>query len=232
MAAVPLGLIYDVHGNLPALEAVLGDAGTIGVESWILGGDYALFGPWPAECVERLQSLPEATWIRGNCERHTAARDLAPDNPVVQAALEASLAELGDETTHELAALSDQATVGGIRFCHGSPVSDELSFLPEPTEGEEDLLAGVDEQLVVFGHTHLPFRRRAESGIELVNPGSVGMPFDGDTRAAWAVIHPDGAIEHRRVAYDHDKTAAASRERHPGFGDTIARRIESARFDV
>jgi diadenosine tetraphosphatase ApaH/serine/threonine PP2A family protein phosphatase len=87
--------------------------------------------------------------------------------------------------------------------------------------------------MLVFGHTHLPFRRRSRDGqIELVNPGSVGMPFDGDTRAAWAILHPDGRIEHRRVGYDHEATAAASRERHPGFGQTIARRIEAARFDV
>jgi len=232
MPAVPLGLIYDVHGNLPALEAVLGDAGPIGVESWILGGDYALFGPWPAETVERLRALPEATWIRGNCERHTAAPAGAPDNPLVQDALAASREALGQAMVAELAALPEQATRSGVLFCHGSPVSDERSFMPDPWEEDGELLESVAEQTLVFGHTHLPFRRRAESGIELVNPGSVGMPFDGDTRAAWAVIHPDGAIEHRRVAYDLDKTAAASRERHPGFGDTIARRIESARFDV
>jgi diadenosine tetraphosphatase ApaH/serine/threonine PP2A family protein phosphatase len=230
MSAVPLGLVYDVHGNLPALEAVLGDAARAGVESFVLGGDYALFGPWPAETVERLRSLPEATWIRGNGERWTAAPDEAPDP--VREAIGAARDELGDERVAELAQLPEQVVRDGVRFCHGSPVSDVRSFMPEPWEEDDELLAGLEERTLVFGHTHLAFARRAESGIELVNPGSVGMPFDGDTRAAWAIIHPDGTVEHRRVEYDVDRTAAASRERHPGFGETIARRIEAARFDV
>ena len=230
MAAVPIGLIYDVHGNLPALEAVLGDAGTIGVESFVLGGDYALFGPWPAATVDRLQGLREATWIRGNGERWAAAPGDAPD--AVREAIAACREDLGDERTAELAALREQIVLDGRRFCHGSPVSDVRSFTPDPSPEDDELLAGVEERTLVFGHTHLPFRREAQGRIELVNPGSVGMPFDGDPRAAWAVIHPDGRVEHRRMAYDHEETAAASRERHPGFGEAIARRIESARFDV
>jgi len=232
MSAVPVGLLYDIHGNLPALEAVLGDAGRADVESFVLGGDYALFGPWPAQTVERLHGLPEASWIRGNGERWTAAPDEAPDDDVVQAAIAASREALGDEAVRDLAALPEQVALDGRRFCHGSPVSDVRSFLPEPGADEAELLAGVEERTLVFGHTHLPFSRTAEDGIRLVNPGSVGMPFDGDTRAAWAVIHPDGQIEHRRVAYDADGTAAAARERNPGFGATVARRIEAARFDV
>jgi predicted phosphodiesterase len=232
MSAVPVGLLYDVHGNLPALEAVLGDASRAGVESFILGGDYALFGPWPAETVERLRGLREATWIRGNGERWTASPGDAPDNDVVQGAIEASRAALGEATVAELAGLPEQATRDRVRFCHGSPVSDVRSFLPEPAPDEDELLAGVEERTLVFGHTHLPFARRSATGVELVNPGSVGMPFDGDTRAAWAVMHPDGTVEHRRVEYDSDSTAAASRERNPGFGETVARRIEAARFDL
>ena len=230
MAAVPVGLVYDVHGNLPALEAVLGDAGTVGVESFVLGGDYTLFGPWPAETVDRLRGLPEAAWIRGNGERWTAAPGDAPD--AVQEAIAACRDELGEETVTELAGLPEQLVLDGRRVCHGSPVSDVRSFMPDPHEQDAELLEGVGERTLIFGHTHLPFRRETEDGIELINPGSVGMPFDGDPRAAWAVIHPDGRVEHRRVAYDHDRTAAASRERHPGFGETVARRIESARFDV
>jgi diadenosine tetraphosphatase ApaH/serine/threonine PP2A family protein phosphatase len=230
MAAVPIGLLYDVHGNLPALDAVLGDAAAAGVESFVLGGDYALFGPWPAETVDRLRGLPEATWIRGNGERWTAAPGEAPD--AVQDAIAACRAELGEETTRELAALPEQLALGGVRYCHGSPLSDVRSFLPDPQPSDAELLAGVTERTLVFGHTHLPFRRPANGGVELVNPGSVGMPFDGDARAAWAVLHLDGRVEHRRVAYDHERTASASRERHPGFGETVARRIESGRFDI
>jgi diadenosine tetraphosphatase ApaH/serine/threonine PP2A family protein phosphatase len=94
-------------------------------------------------------------------------------------------------------------------------------------------LAGVGEDRLVFGHTHLQFRRRSgEGGIELVNPGSVGMPFDGDPRAGYALVGGDGEIELRRVPYDHAASAAAVRDRFPQFGETVARRIEAASFDV
>ena len=91
------------------------------------------------------------------------------------------------------------------------------------------------EPRLVFGHTHLPFRRISTTGgIELVNPGSVGLPFDGDQRAAYALVHPDRRVEHRRVAYDHAASAARMRERWPGaaWADTVARRIEQARVDA
>jgi diadenosine tetraphosphatase ApaH/serine/threonine PP2A family protein phosphatase len=93
----------------------------------------------------------------------------------------------------------------------------------------------VHEPRLVFGHTHLPFRRiSVAGGIELVNPGSVGMPFDGDHRAAYALVHSDRRVEHRRLPYDHAAAAAAVRERWPGAAwvDTVARRIEQARMDV
>jgi hypothetical protein len=91
------------------------------------------------------------------------------------------------------------------------------SFLPEPADDEAELLDDAGESRLVFGHTHLPFRRTSPvGGIELVNPGSVGMPFDGDHRAAYALLHDDDSIEHRRVAYDHAVVPAALRER---YGD-------------
>jgi diadenosine tetraphosphatase ApaH/serine/threonine PP2A family protein phosphatase len=230
-----LALLYDIHGNLPALDAVLADARGEGADRWLLGGDYALFGPQPEETVERLRSLAPAVWIRGNGERWTADPAAAPGNPIVPAAIEAARTALGEATVAELGALPEHALDAGTRYVHGSPVSDVRSFLPEPAEDEPELLAGVGEPRLVFGHTHLPFRRTAATGgIELVNPGSVGMPFDADPRAAYALVHDDGGVEHRRVAYDHAAVAAALRERWAGEGwaDTVARRIEQARMDV
>jgi diadenosine tetraphosphatase ApaH/serine/threonine PP2A family protein phosphatase len=118
----------------------------------------------------------------------------------------------------ELAALPESATVdAGTRAWHGSPVSDVRSFTPAPGADERELLEGVQERRLVFGHTHLPFRRMSAVGdVELVNPGSVGMPFDGDHRAAYALLAGDGTIVHRRVAYDHAAVPAALRER---YGD-------------
>lgn len=225
-------LIYDIHGNLPALQAVLGDAVAAGAERWVLGGDYALFGPWPAETVAELRRLPDATWIRGNGERWTAHPPDAPPDDVVQGAIAACREALGATLVAELASLPEQALLDSTRYCHASPVSDVRSFLPEPADDEAELLAGVTEPRLVFGHTHIPFRRSAATGMELVNPGSVGMPFDRDPRAAYSIVGDDGHLEHRRVSYDHEASAAALRERFAGaaWTETIAGRIVRARF--
>src|SRR2546421_5375015 len=99
-----VAILYDVHGNLPALEAVLADAEAAGAERFVLGGDYALFGAWPAETVERLREL-DAEWIRGNGERWTAHPNAAPDDEVVQGAIAYCREQLGDTVAGELAAL-------------------------------------------------------------------------------------------------------------------------------
>lgn len=212
---------------------MLDDARSAGAERFLLGGDYALFGYDPAGTVERLRSL-DAEWIRGNGERWTATSDTAPDDEVVQSAIAACAHELGERAVAELAGLPQSAEHGATSFWHGSPVSDVRSFLPEPADDEHELLVGVGSERLVFGHTHLPFRRRSQGGrVELVNPGSVGMPFDGDQRAAYALLADDGGLEHRRVAYDHAASAAALRERFDApFADVVARRIEQARPDV
>jgi predicted phosphodiesterase len=226
-------LLYDVHGNLPALEAVIADARAAGADRWVLGGDYALFGGWPAETVARLRELEPALWIRGNGERWSGDPSAAPDQPVIQGAISAVRTALAPDVVRDLAALPADVAEGDTLICHGSPVSDVRSFLPEPADDEAELLAGVTRRRIVFGHTHLPFRRVAD-GIELINPGSVGMPFDGDHRAAYALVHPDGTIEHRRVAYDHAASARRVRDAfgHESWTNTVAKRIERATMDV
>jgi diadenosine tetraphosphatase ApaH/serine/threonine PP2A family protein phosphatase len=222
-----LGLLYDLHGNLTALEAVLADAAGAGVKRFVLGGDYALFGARPAETVARLREL-DARWIRGNGERWTANPGAAPDDEVIQGAIASCREALGATVVDELAALPPQEVIDGVRYCHASPVSDVRSFLPEPAPDEPELLDGVEEHLLVFGHTHLQFERQAELDVMLLNPGSVGMPLDGDPRAAWAILHDDGRAELRRVAYDHHAVAQAVRDLGGEWTDTVARRIEHA----
>jgi predicted phosphodiesterase len=223
-----LALLYDVHGNLPALEAVLQDAGSAGATRYAVGGDVALPGPWPRETVQRLRGLPDALWVRGNADRWLVDRSDAP--PPLAAAADACVADLGEALTRELAALPFSLVEGDTRFVHASPVSDMRSFLPEPAEDEPELMAGVTERRLVFGHTHLPFTRIGPEGVELVNPGSVGMPLDGDVRASWALLRDDGTVEHRRVAYDHARTVAAVRARD---GDRVPwlTRYAEARFE-
>lgn len=226
---MPTGLLYDVHANLPALEAVLADAAQRGVDRFVLGGDFTLFGAWPAETLARLREL-DAEWIRGNGERWTANPDEAPD--AVQAAVAACRELLGEETVAELARLPFSLTKGDTLFCHASPISDVESFLPAASDDDERLLEGVTQPRVVFGHTHIQFRRPGPGGVELVNPGSVGMPVDGDHRAAYAVLGDDGKVQLCRVAYDHAASAAAVRERFGAAGELTARRIERARMRV
>jgi diadenosine tetraphosphatase ApaH/serine/threonine PP2A family protein phosphatase len=223
-------LLYDIHGNLSALETVLADARGAGAERFVLGGDYALFGPQPIETVTALRELPAATWIRGNGERWTADPSQAPGNDVVQGAIIACNDALGRHLVAELAALPEGVVLDGIRYVHGSPVSDVRSFMPDPVDEDEEMLGGIGERRLVFGHTHLPFRRRGPRGVELFNPGSVGMPFDGDPRASYALLHGDGELEHRRVAYDHRAAADQVAERFgaSGWTETVVRRIATA----
>lgn len=218
-----LALLYDVHGNLPALEAVLEDADA---ERWVLGGDHIAFGGWPAECLEALRGLDNAVWIRGNTERWLKdASELpadAPQHPALRAAADA----VGPDAVASLTALPERISLAEGHFCHASPLSDMESFAPEHQEDEDRLLDGTQDPRVVFGHTHVQFRRLRDDGRELVNPGSVGMPLDGDPRAAYAVIGEDGQVQLRRVAYDHERAAAQARE---VAGELFADRIRTAR---
>ena len=224
-----IALLFDIHGNLPALDAVLKDAQAQGADRWLLGGDYAVFGGWPAETIARLHTLPDATWIRGNVDRWAATE--APDFELAQSGVAACRQALDADTLAALGALSESADFGGgTRAWHASPKSDMRSFWPQPGEDEDELLDGVSDQRLVFGHFHVAFERTSASGIELVAPGSVGIPMDGDHRAAYALLDDDGRIERRRVAYDHVASAARVRQVAAGaaWGETIARRIETA----
>lgn len=224
-----LGLLYDIHGNLPALNAVLADAESAGVTRFLLGGDYAAFGAWPIETVDRLREL-DAEWIRGNVDRWTIHPDDAPE--AVRPALAYCRRRLGEDLARDLADMRETRTHDDALYCHASPHSDVEAFLPEPAVTDAQLLEGVTAKRVVFGHVHLQFRREGPDGIELLNPGSVGIPLDGDRRAAWAVARPDGSVELRRVEYDHQASADAIRERLGADGEVFAKRIEQARFDA
>jgi predicted phosphodiesterase len=215
-----LACLYDIHANLPALEAVLADAEQAGASRYLLGGDYGAWGPDPLACVERLRTLPEATWIRGNGERWT--REPPLDRPEVAQALSSPSGYATDEGW--LYSLQTEIRLDGVLFTHGSPLSDVESFPPDPSEDDERMLAGVRDCTVVFGHSHLQFRRPGPNGTMLVNPGSVGMPLDNDVRAAYAILR-DGEFDFRRVEYDTERAAAAYEAMSGGFGQVAATRI-------
>jgi len=217
-----LAVLYDIHGNLVALEEVLKDADGAGADAYLLGGDFASWSPWPLETIERLRALPHTTWIRGNGERWL--RDPPADRPDVRRELTEVDSGLGADEGW-LYSLQAQVEVGGVLYVHGSPLSDVESFPAEAGEDDERMLNGVRDKTVVFGHSHLQFRRAGPNGTTLINPGSAGMPLDGDVRAAYALRHDDGVFEFRRVEYDIERAARAW-DRMPGsFGQFAGRRL-------
>ncbi len=126
-----LGILYDIHGNLPALERVLEEAGALDIDRWLLGGDYGTPSPWPEETLARLKELPNATWIRGNGERWL--REPPDDRPEVMEAYEhVQRLRIDEELVDWLYGLPPQAELDGVLYVHGSPLSDVESFHPTP----------------------------------------------------------------------------------------------------
>ena len=217
-----LGILYDIHGNLPALERVLDEAGRLDIDRWLLGGDYGTPSPWPEETIARLKVLPNATWIRGNGERWL--RERPADRPEVMEVYEMFAGAYDEALVGWLYGLPAEAELDGVLYVHGSPISDVDSFHPTRADDDERLLGGVRDRTVVFGHSHQQFRRPGPDGTQLLNPGSVGMPLDGDVRAAWATW--DGDFEFRRTEYDVARAAAGYRSMGGDFAEFAATRIE------
>ena len=202
-----VAILYDIHGNLPALEKVLAEAEAAGADRYLLGGDYVAPEPLGSATLARLRELEHATWIRGNGERWLT--EPPEDIPEFLPTVKLMARDLANEV-ERLYDLPTQAEIDGVLYVHGSPLSDVESFAVEPRDDDERMLDGVRDRTVVFGHSHLQFRRPGPNGTDLVNPGSVGMPLDGDQRAAWASWDSDFVFH--RVAYDVERAIAAAPE--------------------
>jgi putative phosphoesterase len=196
--------LYDVHGNLPALEAALAEVDEVGVEAVVSGGDL-LLGPQPAECLERLRER-RAIFIRGNCDR-VVTGDGGSDwgDPWIDR-IRWTAKQLTDEQLEFVRSWREIVTLdvdglGEVLFCHGSPRSDEeIITTITPPKQLDPMLDGVQESVVVCGHTHVHFDRRL-GDRRLVNAGSVGLPYEGEPGiACWALLGPD--VELRRARYD------------------------------
>jgi putative phosphoesterase len=174
--------LYDIHGNLPALDAVLAE---VDADVIVVGGD-TVAGPQPAETLERLRSLDaDVRFIRGNADRevYEEKQGLAP--PEV---MEFVRAHLSPEQLDFLRALPLTLSIGRVLFCHATPRNDEEIFTAiSPGERWAEALAGVDADVVVCGHTHVQFDRRI-GDVRLVNAGSVGMPYADEPGAYWALL--------------------------------------------
>lgn len=195
-------VLFDIHGNVDALEAVLADAERAGCAGLVLGGDYALLGPAPDDCVDLLRGHPwPVTAIRGNTDRMIAAGG----DPVSDWAAD----RLGPERVAWLGGLPERVALPAhdALLVHASPRDDEERLTPETADAvAEAMLAGVSQATLLCGHVHIQYRRPV-GAIEVVNPGSVGFPFDGDPTAGWAIVE-DGAVELRRTPYDVERALA------------------------
>jgi predicted phosphodiesterase len=201
--------LYDVHGNLPALEAVLGDPAFARADAVVVGGDVAS-GPMPAAVLDRLSALDRPVrWVRGNADREVVdffdrGDTDASVHPPEDAAARADAFTAGSITAAHrdlLAGFEDVVRLDGALYCHGSPRSDdEIITALTPPARLQLMLAGVDEALVVCGHTHHQFDLRA-GGARVVNAGSVGLPYEGAAGAFWLLV-ADGEPEPRRTDYD------------------------------
>jgi putative phosphoesterase len=194
-----VAVLSDIHGVLPALDAVLAEPDVRAADRIVLLGD-VLAGPMPVETLERLVSLGDrAIWVRGNADRELAASargggEFVPDPIFPWAAKQLRPADLP-----VLDALPLTVTLDGVLFCHATPRNDtKIVLVDSPLERWAEVLDGVTEPTVVLGHTHMPFTRLADRRL-IVNPGSVGMPY-GTGGAHWALLG-DG-VELRRTRYD------------------------------
>jgi putative phosphoesterase len=215
--------LNDVHGNLPALEAVLADPAFARADMVVVGGDVAA-GPMPAAVLDRLQALDlPVRWVQGNADREVVDAfdrgdtDASAHPDDVAARADAFTAgRITPAHRDLLASFEELVRVDGTLYCHGSPRSDEEMITAlTPPERLEPMLAGVDERLVVCGHTHHQFDLRA-GGRRVVNAGSVGMPYEGSAGAYWLLV-ADGEPEPQRTTYDIDAAAAVIRA--SGFPD-------------
>lgn len=220
-ALAKIAAVYDIHGNLPALDAVLIEITEAQVDLIIVGGDVAS-GPMPKETIERLMALGDrALFIRGNSDREVVARY---DNPALSEMRVDGGAEEDEverittwtakqllqehrdflDSFSELTEL-DIHSLGSTLFCHGSPRSDDEIITSATPEGRmTPMLANVTHDIVVCGHTHVQFDRTIR-GQRVVNAGSVGRPYEGEPGAYWAMLGLDVAF--RRTPYDFERAA-------------------------
>jgi predicted phosphodiesterase len=231
---VRVAALYDVEGNLPALEAVLEEVDREQPDAIVVGGDIVT-GAMPSETLDRLRGLERAHFLRGNADRTVVEMKQGerpeglPDDVVDALAWTAE--RLSDEQINFLAGLPQTITLdvdglGGVCFCHATPRDDNELFTERtPEETVAEMLAGTTEATIVCGHTHMQFERRV-GRWRVINAGSVGVPWDDGPEPRWALLGPDVWL--RRSELDQERAAEAIRATGwPGaeelLGDTRAR---------
>ncbi len=224
--------IYDIHANLPALEAVLEDVHRAKVDHVVIGGD-VLPGPMPTETIECLLDLDIPTqFIRGNGDREVLAQIRGTETGAVpeqfRAVIRWTAQQLSPEYEQLLASWPKTLRVlippfGEVLFCHATPRSDtEIFTRLTPEDRLSPIFQGLDVRVIVCGHTHMQFDRKIGS-VRVLNAGSVGMPF-GEPGAYWLLLGP--GMELRHTPYDLAKAADRIRAtKYPQAVEFAARNI-------
>ena len=215
-----IAALYDIHGNLPALEAALGDVRSRRVDRVVVGGD-VLPGPMPRESLELLWSLDvPVTCITGNGEVAVLAERAGRDSGVpaqYRGTMQWVAGALSDEHVGRIESWPMTVRLGDVLFCHATPRSENEIFVRTTDEARlVPIVTAAGARMVVCGHTHMAFDRTI-GGVRVVNAGSVGMPF-GEPGAHWILI--DGGVEFVRTPYD--LAAAAARIRATDFPGAAA----------
>jgi putative phosphoesterase len=204
---VRVAAISDIHGNLPALQAVLADIEREEVDAIVVAGD-SFSGPWPAEVVDLLEAVG-ARVVRGNADRLDAIRGF---DDALGAWNEGHLGQsrLTTVAAWPLTLELEVDGLGAVLVCHSTPHADEPIYTRiTPDDELVELLGPVRADVVVCGHTHMQYDRLLSTGLRIVNPGSVGMPYEGRPGAYWALVGPD--VDFRRTEYDVRATSAVIR---------------------
>jgi predicted phosphodiesterase len=221
-----VAVLSDIHGVLPALDAVLAEPDVAAAERIVLTGDIAA-GPQPAAVLDRLLDLGDRiTWVRGNADRELVQLATGADIPVPDEISPWAARQLRPDLVDWLARLPHPVTLeldgfGPVLFCHGTPRDDaEVVLVDTRLERWAEVLAGLpaDVTTVVCGHTHMPFSRLAHRR-QIVNPGSVGMPY-GRAGAHWAFLR-GGVVSLRRTEFDLAQACAqiCAHSAFPGVAD-------------
>lgn len=210
-----IAILADIHGNVPALEAVLDDLAGRAVDEVLVGGDLVGRGPEGSRVVRRIRELGFPA-IGGNHEDYMLdfRRGDVPEEWLESPEWSASrwmAAELDEGSAAYIEALPFSLERQDLRLVHGTPRSNREGIGPWTAEGDlDEHLAAVDEGVLVCAHTHRPLIRERGAGMA-VNVGSVGLPFNADRRAQYAVLTHDEAapwgwrVELRQVDYDLDR---------------------------
>ncbi|TMD12442.1 MAG: metallophosphoesterase family protein [Chloroflexi bacterium] len=221
-----IAALADIHGNLPALEAVLAEVERERPDLIVVCGDVAS-GPMPAETIDVLRSLPGARFVRGNADRGLVEEfDGKEASPMPGPFAGWCAKQIDGEQRDFLASFEDTVTVDGVEgigrvmFCHATPRNDTDVMTKEtPTERVRMLMSGVNTDLVVCGHTHMQFDRMVDR-LRIINAGSVGMTY-GEPGAYWALLGP--GVQMRRTEYDRDAAALRIRAKNSDDAEQFAR---------